>query len=252
MILYEYPFNERVRTLLRLEDLFERLNFFLPQADARAHHVALVTLFEILEVASRADLKSDLLQELDRQRHTLMAFRNNPAIDPDALEDILGNIERSCAALMASQGKTGQHLRDHEWLASIRSRTIIPGGCCEFDVPSYHAWQHRPAPQRRIDLDAWIAPLLPLHDCIALVLKLLRESGQHAHVTATHGSYQQMLGGKSYQMLQVRLPAASGAIPEISANKYMIWVRFTTQEGGELRPRPLEADVPFELVLCNF
>ncbi|UCF26430.1 MAG: cell division protein ZapD, partial [Ralstonia sp.] len=28
MILYEYPFNERIRTLLRLEDLFERLDFF--------------------------------------------------------------------------------------------------------------------------------------------------------------------------------------------------------------------------------
>ena len=237
MILYEYPFNERVRTLLRLEDLFERLNYFLPQADPRAHHAALVTLFEILEVAGRADLKSDLLQELDRQRQTLLAFRNNPAIDADALEQVLGRIEMACAALNAVQGRTGHHLRDHEWLASIRSRTIIPGGSCEFDLPSYHAWQHRPAPQRRAELNGWIAPLLPLHDCIGLVLKLLRESGQHAHRVATAGSYQQMLGGKSYQMLQVQLPIALGAIPEISANKYMIWVRFTTQDGGDLRPR---------------
>lgn len=252
MILYEYPFNERIRTLLRLEDLFDRLSYFLPQADARAHHIALVTLFEVLDVAGRADLKGDLLQELDRQRQTLLGYRNNPAIDPAALENILDTIERASAALVATQGKSGQHLRDHEWLTSIRSRTIIPGGTCEFDLPSYHAWQHRPVEQRRHDLDSWAAPLIPLRDCIALVLRLLRESGQHSKHVASTGSYQQMLGGKSYQMLQVRLSMALGAIPEISANKYMIWVRFTTQDGGDLRPKPYEADVPFELVLCNF
>lgn len=60
MILYEYPFNERIRTLLRLEDLFERFAFFVAQEDAREHHVALTTLFEIAEVTGRADLKSDL------------------------------------------------------------------------------------------------------------------------------------------------------------------------------------------------
>ena len=78
MITYEYPFNERIRTLLRLEDLFERARFFLARHDALDHHAALLTLFEILEVASRADLKSDLLQELERQKQVLLSFRNNP------------------------------------------------------------------------------------------------------------------------------------------------------------------------------
>ena len=71
MITYEYPFNERIRTLLRLEDLFDRVRFFLARQDALDHHAALLTLFEIMEVASRADLKSDLLQELERQKQVL-------------------------------------------------------------------------------------------------------------------------------------------------------------------------------------
>jgi hypothetical protein len=50
LILYEYPFNERIRTLLRLEDLFERLDFFLAQEHPLQHHVALTTLFEIVDV----------------------------------------------------------------------------------------------------------------------------------------------------------------------------------------------------------
>ena len=54
MILYEYPLNERVRTLLRLEDLYDRVRFFLGHDSAHDHHACLTGMFEILEVASRA------------------------------------------------------------------------------------------------------------------------------------------------------------------------------------------------------
>jgi cell division protein ZapD len=80
VITYEYPLNERIRTLLRLEDLFEKVMHFVRAEGSLEHHVALVTLFEILEVASRADLKVDLVQELERQRQILLSFRNNPQI----------------------------------------------------------------------------------------------------------------------------------------------------------------------------
>ena len=85
MITYEYPFNERIRTLLRLEDLFERTSYFVDQQGSREHHVALLSMFEILEVAGRADLKMDLIQELERQRQTLLVYRNNPDISEEAL-----------------------------------------------------------------------------------------------------------------------------------------------------------------------
>jgi len=251
LILYEYPFNERIRTLLRLEDLFERFTFFLTQEDAREHHVALTTLFEIAEVAGRTDLKADLMKELERQRQTLAPFRGNPGIEQEALEAVLGEIEQTLGGLTDMHGKTGQHLADNEWLASIRSRTIIPGGTCKFDLPSYYAWQQRPAEARFNDIITWFTPLAPLFDALALVLRLLRDSGGPVKMIAAAGSYQQMLQGKVYQMLRLTLDASQGAIPEISANKYMLWVRFTSQ-GGDLKPKPLEDDVPFELTLCNF
>ena len=119
MITYEYPLNERIRTLLRLEDLFERTQHFMRSDGAHEHHVALVSLFEILEVASRADLKVDLVQELERQRQTLMSFRNNPDISEEALSGALYEIEQASAALLAMAGKIGQYLRENEWLMSI-------------------------------------------------------------------------------------------------------------------------------------
>ena len=252
MILYEYPFNERIRTLLRLEDLFDRLDYFLGQDHALQHHVALTTLFEIIDVAGRADLKTDLLKELERQRQALAALRANPQIDQGALDGVISEIEQAVTQLNQSVGKAGQLLTDNEWLTSIRSRAIIPGGTCEFDLPAYYAWQHRPVEDRRADILKWARPLVPLRLGTNTVLRLLLESGQSGKVIATGGSYQQMLSGRSYQLMQVLLDESLLAfIPEMSANKYMLWVRFTQQD-GDLRPRSVDADIPFLLKLCNF
>ena len=80
LILYEYPFNESIRTMLRLEHLFDRLGQLIARDAPVDHHYALATLFEIMDVASRADLKSDLLKELDKQRQQLNSYRGNPSI----------------------------------------------------------------------------------------------------------------------------------------------------------------------------
>jgi cell division protein ZapD len=250
VIVYEYPLNERVRTLLRLEDLFERARYFLARHDPLEHHAALLTLFEILEVASRADLKSDLLQELERQKHVLSSFRNNPDIAENVLNQILGDIEQSSQSIFAMTGKIGQYLRENEWLMSIKQRTGIPGGACEFDLPSYHYWLHRDSAERLADLLAWINPLYPLRDGSAIVLRLLREGGKPTKHTARQGAFSQMLGGKVAQMVRVRLPRNSQCIPETSANKYALNIRFT-QFGTEPRPRLVDYDVEFELTFCN-
>lgn len=65
LILYEHPLTEHIRTLLKLENLYERFIFFLNEASNHDHHAALATLFEIWHIASRNDLKNDLLRELE-------------------------------------------------------------------------------------------------------------------------------------------------------------------------------------------
>ena len=251
MILYEYPLNERIRTLLRLEDLFERLEHFTRREHPLEHQVAIATLFDLLEAAGRADLKSDLLQELDRQRNALAQFRDRPGVSQTTLTAVLREIDAAYAGLGALTGKTGQHLRDNDWLMSVRSRTVIAGGACEFDLPSYHAWQHRTPKARRRDLEEWGAPFTPIRDSLGIVLRLLRDSARPITLVTEPGAgHQQLLGGKVYQMVQVRLDPKIGAIPEISANKHLVSVRFTAQ-GGELRPTPFEGQVEFELSLCN-
>jgi cell division protein ZapD len=251
VITYEYPLNERIRTLLRLEDLFERSRHFIARTDQHDHHMALLTLFEILEVASRADLKSDLLQELERQKQVLLSFKNNPDIAEEALNGVLRDIEQAAQALFSMTGKIGQYLRENDWLMSIKQRTGIPGGACEFDLPSYHYWLHRPAEERTGQLAAWTGPLHPLRDGSAIILRILRESGKPQALAAQQGMFQQMLGGKTAQMLRLRLDREQPCVPEISANKYVLNIRFIAQNAEDAKPRTADWDVGFELTFCN-
>jgi len=250
MISYEFPLNERVRTLLRLEDLFSRIERFIKRSDNIDHHAALNVLFEILEIAARADLKSDLLQELERQKKTLSALYSNPDISEDALESILSDIDTASTDLLATSGKLGQHLRDNEWLMSIKQRACIPGGVCEFDLPSYHHWQHQSPDERRNQLQAWLNPMLPLYKSLSIILRLLRENAKTHHFTAQNGSFQQMQGGKVSQLLNVSIAADLPCIPEVSANKYALNIRFVSAD-YTAKTTLYSNNVPFNLSFCS-
>ena len=250
MIDYEFPLNEKVRTLLRLEDLFARMAHYTGLGHGMDHHAALLTLFEILDVACRADLKSELLQELERQKRNLSSLHNNPAISEDALDAILAEIDGASADILAMPGKTGQHLRENEWLMGIKQRACMPGGTCEFDLPSYHYWQEQEAGSRREYLRAWLAPFLPLRAGLEIILRLLRESGKVLHFTAHQGTFQQMQGGRIAQMLRVSLSSELACIPEVGANKYAINIRFIAADYAA-KATLFEQDVPFELTFCS-
>ena len=119
MVLYEYPFNESIRTMLRLEHLFDRLGQLIPRDAAVDHHYALATMFEIMDVASRADLKSDLLKELERHKAQLNSYRGNPSISEQALDEITARIDHAFNGLNQLPGKAGHQV------AGTHNRTFV-------------------------------------------------------------------------------------------------------------------------------
>lgn len=250
VIEYEFPLNEKVRTMMRLEGLFARMAHFSRNGNCMDHHAALLTLFEMLEVACRADLKSELLQELERQKRALSSLHNNPDIAEDALEAVLADIEVASAELHSTTGKIGQRLRENEWLMGIKQRAVMPGGTCEFDLPSYHYWLQQDAGLRRENLDAWLAPLMPIFEGLKIILRLIRESGKTYRFTAHHGAFQQMQGGRVAQMLRIRLDDELACTPEVSANKYALNIRFIVADYAA-KTTQASFDVPFELTFCS-
>jgi cell division protein ZapD len=250
VILYEYPFNESIRTMLRLEHLFERLSQLVVRDSAIDHHFALATLFEIMDVGSRADLKSDLLKDLDKQRALLGGFRGNPSISEAALDDVMTSIDAAFQGLNQTPGKIGAALAGNEWLMAIRSRISIPGGTCGFDLPAYYAWQHAEPERRRVDLVQWARSLMPMADALQLLLRLIRDAGSAHQVVAIAGQFQQSLApGKTHLLARLRLAAHEEVVPEVSGHRLIVTVRML-QPDGEGKLRPSSVDTPFELTLC--
>jgi cell division protein ZapD len=257
LVLYEYPFNEGIRTMLRLEHLSERLVVLAKRAAAVDHHFALATLFEIMDVASRADLKSDVLKELERHRAHFNGYRGHPGVDLARLDAVVGEIDQAYQGLNQVAGKAGHALTANEWLMSVRSRISIPGGTCEFDLPAYYAWQQLEPARRQADLQGWMQHVAPLAQGVRVLIGLLRDSGTPQRMMATGGSYQQNLqnmssGGpssKMFQLLRVRVDGSEGLVPEITAHRLIVAVRMMRAD-SEGRLRPSGVDVPFELTLC--
>jgi cell division protein ZapD len=250
VILYEYPLQERIRTYLRLEHLFIHLQQLLPRVDAMDHHFALASMFEILEVSSRADLKSDLLKDLDRQKHILDSYRGNPAIAEAVLDEVIQKLDQCFASLNDLPGKIGQPLTENDWLMAIRSRIVIPGGTCGFDLPAYHAWQHKPAALRQAQLREWALALKPMADTIHLLLKLLRDSGAPQKVIVNNGQWQQSLPqGRTFLLLRLAIDESLDIVPEISGNRLMVSVRLMRQ-GEDNRLQTISEDASMELALC--
>lgn len=248
---YDYPFNERIRTLLRVEDLFAKVLHNVAAQHEYQHHCALLTLLQILDIVDRAELKLDLLQELDRQRMVMSLLIGNPAIAASTLESILKEIDGAANALRAETTKLGQTLRANEWLMSIKQRAGIPGGVCEFDLPSYHYWLGLDEERRRQDFQSWLKPLMPMQQAIIIIMRILRGSGATTKLVANNGAYQQMLGGvKPAQMLKIEVTNDVTCFPEVSANKYAINIRFNTLDYSQ-KPQKFDEDVKFSLTLCN-
>ena len=187
--------------------------------------------FAVRDPRSRRPRRPEIrpVQELERQKQSLERCATIPTISEEALTTCCADIEQAVSDLFQTSGKIGQELRENEWLMGIKQRTRIPGGVCEFDLPSYHYWLHQTAEQQRRDLDelARAFPADPRRR--AIVLQLLRESGKTSSQIAQQGVYQQMMAGRLAQMLRLRLDGNYECVPEISANKYALNIRFTTR-----------------------
>jgi cell division protein ZapD len=79
---------------------------------------------------------------------------------------------------------------------------------------------------------------------------LLRNSGKTARHTARKGMFQQMGSARVAHMLCLKVDESLPCVPEISANKYALNIRFVISSARQ-KTKIYEEDVTFELTFCN-
>ncbi len=249
---FEQPLNERIRTLMRLEFLFEQSRFAIAGDEEWHSRLAIATLADVLEVLARGDLKSELIKELERVTGTLQQLKDNPSVDADRLQYIVDQCDSLLERLRLHNGPLGGPLRQDEFLASIMQRSGIAGGTCAFDLPGYHRWLRRPPELRRQALEDWFSVLDTVRQSSQLILQLIRDSAVPRNQTARDGIYQRNLEkGNTYQLICVELPPDSPHFAEISGSKHFITVRFMEQAPNGDRPSQTPRDVDFLLRCCG-
>ena len=249
---YEQPLNERMRTFLRLDFLYQQTLYHEERQDAWSMRAAMSAFLEILAITARGDIRSEVLKELERQMAVMHEFQSKPGVDTSRLRAVLSNLARLRTELNSAGALFMQRLRDSEFLNAIKHRSAIPGGTCEFDLPDYRHWLDQPFAIRAAAFQDWMATIRPLCDAVTELLWLTREAARSRPEVAVGGTFQIAFERDNpCQLLRIALPAGALLYPEISGSHHRCSIRFLSWSDVNARPVQATEDVKFVLMQCT-
>lgn len=250
-LIFEQPLNERMRTFLRLDFLYNQAVHHHAGLTHWGSRAAVSSLLDIIAIAARTDTRSETLKEVERHLASLNEFQTRPGVDTSRLRALVSNLLRLRGELIGLGASWLQPLKESEFLSAIRHRSAIPGGTCDFDLPDYFFWLNQPPEQRAAAFTLWLEQLRPLCDAIAEVLWLTRQNGRVRQEIARGGVYHITFDRENpVQLMRIALPPDCGIFPEISGSHYRSSVRFVSWTIGE-KARQAEGDIAFQLTCCS-
>lgn len=249
---YEQPLNERIRTFLRLEKLFDQFTFHVKHGSAWDNPIAIDAITDILSFTTRSDIKLEVLKELERQHSRLERLSKRPQIDQGQLTSLLDRQTTLISRLQSNTGQLGQETQSSELLNAVRQKGSVPGPICDFDLPAFHYWLTRPESTRREQLQQWFSPFKVLEEAIIMIMDVLRNSTDETDETAVKGFFQKVIDtNQAVQLLHISIPTTHNCYPEISAGKHRFSVRFMINPNPYTRPEQFTEDVDFRLKICS-
>jgi cell division protein ZapD len=253
MTIYEQPLHEKIRVLLRLEQLVRRFNFHILDDQRASSEAALLLLLEMYNLAARLDLKSEILKEIDRQALAVKYRQSHGDIDTQSANDILSTLSEVNTKLYNLPGPLGQRLKNHGFFNVLRQRASLPGGINGFDIPMLQFWLNKPVMARSKDLTHLVEAYRIAYEAIQVILLLIRGCSAGDIKIAKNGFYQATLSQRPpNQLLRVEIPDNVAYYPEISAGKQRFSVRFVEIKTLEERGKQVVEDIEFKLTLCSF
>ena len=254
-ITFEFPLNERFRTFLRIENLLHRWQYYLRSTTKEDHHTAILTLLDIYDFSFRNDVKGDLLSELARYKQALSQYFSSPDVSEDKLNQTILRLVDAYKQIEQSP-KFGGNLADNEWLINIKSRLVVSASVCSFDMGFYYQWLQDSEQRRLNDLQEWVQPFVPMFDAVTLLLQLSRNLALTKDCVTHSYAYQQPLSGRKFDIMRVEFANTSNYLPDFSANKHVIWLRFaapvvSVRSSAKTMQHAMQEEVAFRLGLCG-
>jgi len=243
MITFEYPLTEKMRSYLRFEFLFLQINKsnqFTHESDAT---LFFKSLFELLELSDRCDIRHDLVKDLRLLSDQLNEWLQHDEVDKNAVSALLSEITELIEAVIAMP-KQLRYFKTNRFLTSLKQRFCIPSGSCNFDLPQYHFWLAEGPQKQAKDAKVWLSHFEALQKALLLFLKIKRSQGTISTQTAVNGFYQGSVEGSCF--VSIELESSVGVYPMISGHKDRYSVRFMSAD----IENHLSENIKFKQICC--
>ena len=189
MIKYEFPLNERTRKLLRLEQLFNKTQTALLSSNKYNEYNIFERIFELMQTASRTDLKVELIQEVERKVIHIKKLKRTKINDR-----LLIKLRKVKTGLEKATIQPGFYFGNDKLLQEIKTRRDSPFGITSIDFPEFHYWLQNQTTQFKKDyLNKKLSSFDPIKNAISSLLEILRAKEKILNVSAEAGVYQKKL-----------------------------------------------------------
>lgn len=246
---YEFPLNERYRTMLKLEHLFLKVRDNIQQNYSFELEQTIHTLLDVVHLSQRTKIHQELIDELSRHQDNLNRLADTPAVDKLALDNILNNLENCLAQLNHFNIDSLPFLRT-ELFQAYQKRSEITCATLAFDVPLLHYWSNLLPEIKQSMIDNWLEALAPIENALVLLFHLIRQSAFPKHVVAKQSKYFINIPAQTDCLLiKIAYDMHLGVYPQISGNHQRIYLRFDAVDSQD--NTQTQQDIPFELTLCS-
>ena len=118
-------------------------------------------------------------------------------------------------------------------------------------LKSLHYWLNKPFEERHAVMQSWLDRMTPTRNAVECILEIMRSTIDVRRCEARSGSCSlPAQGAQNWSIVQVAVPSDSRQIPEVSVNKFMLWIHFL-EAGESMRTTPSRADFAFDLGVCG-
>ena len=223
---FELPINERTRRLISIENVFMRLNNQVKSMVNFSEVGCFESYFNMRETASRADIKIEITQELEKlilKKKQLNKTKKN-------LDQIkkLSDAKKSLGKVNLPQGN---FYGGDKFLQEIKTSSMSPTGIVRSDLPQLQLWLQQLSPKnKQLYFLNKIDSYLPIFKAIQVYLNTLRDSVTIQSLESTDNGLVSYELDPSFRhdLVQLQLPQKFNLYPHLTSNKYTINIQFAS------------------------
>ncbi|PID66457.1 MAG: hypothetical protein CR975_02820 [Gammaproteobacteria bacterium] len=252
--MYEHPFGERIKLLMRLEIIFKQAIGHQKARDQYETQMCLNALFALLNLTNRYELRLVMLKELERIHRMLLQIKTLDDVSESRFAETLDQLNHCKKILHGLNSKHIDRLRNIEFLNTIKLRNIHETGSYLFEIPELRYWLLQRPEHRSGQIKQWLEDFTPFKETTDFLLHLIRDNANAEEGVAKNGVYIKTMASKTNvcQLLRIKIDERHNVYPSISGDGYRFVIRFMHQKQVDIRAKQAVEDVHFSFETCGF